>query len=296
MQFNRRDLVWIALLCGGASVLATGACGSDGTSSTSATPPADDAGVAAGGDATTASGSLPTGGHVSGTPDAATDAGPPPFDADTDVVGSPATCGLSACEAGAPCPDLAVDQEDLIASVVVQQQSFEPTSCAIVEGCITQTGVRTLLRFDTGTMNIGTADLDVGNPADNACFTWSQCHQHYHFRGVGKYTLYATDGTTVVAVGHKQGFCLEDVYPIPWLTPPPPEPSTLYSCTNQGLSVGYEDVYPNDIDCQWIDITGVPAGNYILSVLINGDHYLPESNYDNNETRIPVTISATAGQ
>jgi hypothetical protein len=203
----------------------------------------------------------------------------------------PTACGLTPCAQGQPCADLIVDREDLIASVVIQEQEFTPTSCAVEEGCITQMGLRRLLRFDTGTINMGTADLHIGDPMQNACFTFSQCHQHYHFRGVGKYTLYGSDGTTVVATGHKQGFCLEDVYPYPALTPPPPQPANPFTCDNQGLHVGFEDVYPNDIDCQWIDITGVAPGSYILSVVINGEEFLPESNYDNNEVRIQVNVN-----
>ena len=59
---------------------------------------------------------------------------------------------------------------------------------------------------------------------------------------------------------------------------------------NQGLHVGWEDVYPNDIDCQWVDITGVPAGNYLLKVAINTAGYLPESDYTNDTATVPVTI------
>jgi Lysyl oxidase len=140
--------------------------------------------------------------------------------------------------------------------------------------------------------NVGTADLVVGDPTQNACFQWSDCHQHYHFKGVGKYTLYAEDGTTVVAIGHKQGFCIEDVEPIPALNPPPANPAQPNTCTNQGLHVGWEDIYPNNIDCQWVDITGVPPGNYVLSVIVNSQRFLPESNYDNNEARVPVIIPA----
>jgi Lysyl oxidase len=207
-----------------------------------------------------------------------------------DAATGPQICGFSSCAAGAPCADLTVDRDDLLASIIITQRTFQPTDCAIAEGCITTPGTRTLLTFDTGTVNSGTADLTIGDPTQNACFMFSQCHQHYHFRGVGMYTLYQPDGTTVAAVGHKQGFCLEDVRPDPRLNPPPPDPPMLYDCTHQGLHVGYEDVYPNDIDCQWIDITGVPPGQYILSVLINAGHFLPESNYDNNEERVPVTI------
>ncbi len=220
-------------------------------------------------------------------PDATPTVGP---DGSAPPVSSPAACGLAVCAPGEPCPDLAVDPNDLVGSIQIGEEQFDDTSCAIAEGCILQTGLRRLLRFDTATMNIGNADLHVGDPTQNACFTFSQCHQHYHFRGVGEYTLYAADGKTVVAVGHKQGFCLDDTYPIPSLNPPPAQPATPFDCTNQGLHVGYEDVYPNNIDCQWIDITGVPPGNYVLSVTINAQHYLPESNYDNNTATAPVTI------
>jgi hypothetical protein len=185
-----------------------------------------------------------------------------------------------------------VDTSDLLSSVRISTRDFAANDCAIAEGCITQTGTRRLLRFDTGTQNTGNADLSIGDPTQNACFQWSACHQHYHFRGVGRYTLYQADGTTVAAVGHKQGFCLEDVEPIPSLSPPPADPAVPFVCTNQGLHVGWEDVYPNDVDCQWIDITGLAAGQYILDVIINAEHYLPESNYANNEARISVMIPA----
>ncbi len=150
--------------------------------------------------------------------------------------------------------------------------------------------MRKLLRFDTATQNIGNADLIVGSPTQNACFVFSQCHQHYHFRGVARYTLYQADGTTVAAIGHKQGFCLDDVETIPWLQPQPPNPAVPYDCMNQGLHAGWEDVYPAGIDCQWIDVTDVPPGQYVVSIVINPEHFLPESNYDNNEARAQVTI------
>ncbi len=153
----------------------------------------------------------------------------------------------------------------------------------MVEGCITQPGTRRLLRFDTATANVGTADLFVGVPTAGVCFQFSECHQHYHFLGFSQYTLYQTDGTTVAATGHKQSFCLEDVEQ--YQAAPAPDPATPFSCTNQGLHVGWEDVYPNDIDCQWVDITGVPAGNYLLKVAVNTAGYLPESDYPRTTPR-----------
>ena len=215
---------------------------------------------------------------------ASVDAGPDGIDP------MPQACGLSACTPGQPCADLAVDRDDLVGSMVIQALQVGPNDCSIAEQCVGGTGTRRLLRFDTATENIGTGDIDIGSYLQNQCFTFSQCHQHYHFRGVGHYTLYKSDGTTVAALGHKQGFCLEDVQPVPGINPPPAMPATLYTCDLQGLHVGYEDIYPANLDCQWIDITDVPAGDYVLSVVVNGDGYLPESDYTNNEARVPVTI------
>ena len=37
-----------------------------------------------------------------------------------------------------------------------------------------------------------------------------------------------------------------------------------YDCVFQGLSAGWADVYSSDLDCQWLDVTGVPEGDYLL--------------------------------
>jgi hypothetical protein len=227
--------------------------------------------------------------------DAQPDVSSMPMDAEAEAeaeasieLGGPQACGFTPCVAGQPCPDLVVDVDDLKSSIVIDQRTFAATDCAVVEGCIVVPGTRRLLHFDTGTANVGTADLSIGAPTASVCFQWSQCHQHYHFKGVGTYVLYEPDGTTVAATGHKQGFCMEDTEP--YAAHPGPMPPTPFNCNAQGLHIGWEDIYPNDIDCQWIDITGVPAGNYILSVTVDASHLLPESDYSNNESRIPVVI------
>ena len=47
--------------------------------------------------------------------------------------------------------------------------------------------------------------------------------------------------------------------------------SFQYGCGNMGISSGCGDIYDASLDCQWIDVTNVPAGDYTLVVRVNWD-------------------------
>jgi len=63
-----------------------------------------------------------------------------------------------------------------------------------------------------------------------------------------------------------------------------------YTCENQGLTSGWADVYSAGLDCQWIDITGVPSGDYIVRITVNPGGTLNEADKSNNSVIVPYTI------
>ena len=195
---------------------------------------------------------------------------------------------------GCDAPDLRVlDPKDSIYfdDIYVGATMGESNYCVLLEGCVDGPGWRKVLRFDTSTPNQGSRDLVMGVPANHPdLFHFSECHGHYHFDSYAEYDLLDGEGT-VVAEGHKQAFCLMDT--AVWA---PGHGPGEYWCGNQGISAGYQDDYVATLDCQWIDVTDVPPGNYELRINLNrpsGSNGLPllvERDYSNNVIQASVTI------
>lgn len=186
-----------------------------------------------------------------------------------------------------PLPDLTVSAEVAQASLLINEEFFPPDSCAIEEGCVTESGQRRLLRFATMTPNIGEIDLTLGDPFVTPGFEFAPCHGHFHFNGYARYELLDLMGA-VVATGHKQAFCLLDSVPV-GLPGAPTQPR--FHCGFQGLQRGWADIYGEGLDCQWVDITGVPDGEYVLRITINPDAVIAEADFSNNTAEIPVTLA-----
>lgn len=184
-------------------------------------------------------------------------------------------------------PDFTVDPKRFVSQMEIVDRLFEADDCALEEGTVGGTGYRRLLRFDTVIINAGDGDLLVGDPADpdnpyHDNFFFAECHQHYHNQGFSDYKLLNLDGS-VATPGHKQAFCLEDNLRYSNDT----GPRKFVTCRFQGVTSGYGDWYFKQLSGQWIDITGVPEGDYIVSVTVNAIGLFEEG-----QNRYPNTVTA----
>ena len=101
-------------------------------------------------------------------------------------------------------------------------------------------------------------------------------------------------GDLVASGDSKYSFCLLNIrQPFPELTSNAiiADGRGGDSCGNiQGISVGYSDVYNAELANQWIDITGVPEGDYWLETIIDPKNSLLETDNENNTAIIPISI------
>lgn len=172
-----------------------------------------------------------------------------------------------------------------------------------------------LLRFATSTANVGGLLHVVGGPTEGdtqeirqfvygpdvvldqraGSFVYHPEHHHVHVADFVRYELVDASGA-VVASSAKVSFCLTDIQTIEtssalkqalFLDLPPLE----CGATEQGINPGHADYYGPQLPDQWIDVTGIPAGDYRLRFTVNPDRALLESRYDDNSVEFPVTLS-----
>jgi hypothetical protein len=185
-------------------------------------------------------------------------------------------------------------------------------------------GVR-LLRFSTYIVNLGPGRFDaygsepdptnlnrltkvtqrleqggalVEHPTAATMFYSGDGHNHWHVFGLQAWELaFQATPNEVIATAAKTGFCFWDNVN---LSDQPRFYTGSAECHQQvdgsvpmGLSVGWGDKYPWSIAFQYIDISGMPNGNYCLTVTADPRGEFIEANIANNSVQTLISIQSS---
>jgi lysyl oxidase len=161
----------------------------------------------------------------------------------------------------------------------------------------------------------------VANPKVNYLYYEpAPSHKHWHLQGFEHFQLRSLTGTAI-ASDRKNGLCLGDRYDIARKVPHAATDSNNalgrlhhgfafntgnkpsdYNCQHgrtaasnirevrEGISVGQGDDYTYGIDFQWLDITHVPSGRYVVVNQANASRAIVEKDYANDAASIVVSI------
>ena len=191
---------------------------------------------------------------------------------------------------------------------------------------ITVANGRRLLKFTAVMVNVGDGAMEVLGRRSSSLDPWTVTqvvyddvsgsrrvetdahlvyagdgHDHWHVRKMMAYHLFST---RVTRGDSKVGFCFFDTtLRFPGL---PHSPSARYyrepwcgrrsaTTSRTGVSVGWGDRYSWKIAFQWIDITGLPAGDYVLRAIVDPYDWFVEKDDAHNcaYRRIRIGSSGT---
>ena len=180
---------------------------------------------------------------------------------------------------------------------------------------IDETDERRLLRFATVAANFGSGPLDIiaedEEGDSDTTQTWQRIwtdtnhyvdrsagqfvhhptHDHVHFDAFERYRLLDADGAVVAEAG-KVSFCLRDSVLLSLAPRGELGIFPVEDCGSrqQAINPGYGDHYNEFLDDQWIDITAVEPGSYVVEVTVDPLDLLVESDETNNTGTFAVLI------
>jgi hypothetical protein len=154
-------------------------------------------------------------------------------------------------------------------------------------------------------------DQDDGSRERNAAvgelrYVDSITHRHWHYLKFDTYSLRRPDGS-LARPDRKTGFCLGDRLTAPDRGPlPAMQPFAEYggNCgydepnlleVEEGIAVGYGDDYGPQLEGQYVDLTRLPAGRYVLVHRANADGALREKTLDNNAASVLIDVRYRRG-
>jgi hypothetical protein len=157
----------------------------------------------------------------------------------------------------------------------------------------------------------GTGWTTVGSPLD-VKYETADGHDHFHLKRAMEYALYSADADpaarTKVAPGSKVGFCLFDTEPV--LADQDDQFydfSVSHFCETgnpgatslrMGVSRGWRDVYSRSLQFQYVNVSNVPPGRYLLGATADPDNQIVETNevnptaFSEAPTTIPGVLAA----
>jgi hypothetical protein len=147
----------------------------------------------------------------------------------------------------------------------------------------------------------GTTEYPLRMPLE---YVVSETHEHWHLLGFESYELRTPAGEPL-GRDRKTGFCLGDRYDAGNERIPgePPFPAWTQNCGKeqperlrilQGISPGYGDDYVPRLEGQYVDVTDVPAGRYVLVHRANPEGDVRESDYENNAASVLLQLRRPA--
>ncbi|MDQ3982331.1 MAG: lysyl oxidase family protein [Actinomycetota bacterium] len=201
----------------------------------------------------------------------------------------------------------------------------------VVDGCFLderiRKGAERCLRFDAIVGNVGAGafelaylvDKDRGMSAFQRVFNtdgsfadryairseFHPTHAHFHVRDFYLARLWRADadgarlGEAPVARGDKSGFCPQDSDSVEGNT----SEQRHYTCIVDGpdgtrlqvvgISAGWKDVYPAELPDQFVEISGVPDGSYVLEIELDPNDVFVEADETNNTVCTFITLAGS---
>jgi hypothetical protein len=212
-------------------------------------------------------------------------------------------------------------------TTLLAHESYGPHSCFAPE---LAAGAARCLRFDQTVGNEGDGPLELRyyGDADNRMYQhiersdgkshnervgnveFHAMHGHFHYAGFAQSFLYRASDGALVRTGQKAGFCMVDFtnlrfgrrgqaaarYPVDVEDAESGCGFTSYTdeqgtYTYTGLSVGWADIYPWWGPDQYMEISGVPDGTYLLELRVNIDGSIVERDYTDNAASVVIEIA-----
>jgi hypothetical protein len=126
-------------------------------------------------------------------------------------------------------------------------------------------------------------------------------HRHWHLLGFDRYQLRRAGRRAATVSDRKTGFCLGDRYPVLGHRLGAELRAPVYRSRcglgerrlmgiQEGISVGYGDDYAATLEGQYLRLTGLSSGRYVLVHRVNADRRLRELHYRNNAASLLLEL------